>query len=353
MKDGYIAKAAWNAFVEALVKDRRVFAPCEEGEVVVFRRLAKGELPCLDRPSEGAPKDVIYPQSETLFTFSFTKDPEAPQKTGVKLDAGVECPDAVILAGRPCDARGFTVLDPVFLDIDPYYKERREHTTLVTLACGHGYAGCFCTSVGGGPADKAGSDVLVTDVGHGYYVEVLTDKGASLLEGISMEDGAPHRDEAKKEQDKAREEVGKVFEGGRDVTIGAELFASDEFWQKTAAKCLACGACTYLCPTCYCFNITDEKAVSSGERVRSWDSCMFAHFTREASSHNPRPHTWQRLKNRVGHKFLWYAQSHGGPACSGCGRCIRHCPVSVDISHIVARLAGPAPAAPEGKENHE
>ncbi len=127
------------------------------------------------------------------------------------------------------------------------------------------------------------------------------------------------------------------------------LFDDMEFWGDVSAKCISCGACTYLCPTCYCFNITDEGAGLSGRRVRSWDNCMSHQFTLEASGHNPRPTKAHRLRNRVGHKFSYYPAIHDEViACCGCGRCIKSCPVSVDIREIVVRAMErvvPAPVA--------
>jgi ferredoxin len=340
MKEGYITKAAWPSFVAALAARCPVYAPCEDEETVLFRQIGEATAVCLDRPAHGAPKGVIFPQSETLFTFSFDKDPDAPQKTRVSLDVEQAPRDAVILAGRPCDARGFTILDRVFLEADPYYRERRERTTVVTLACSKGFAGCFCTSVGGGPADKTGSDALITGLEDGYYIEILTEKGARTLADLKPEDGAPYRGEVKQRHDDAAALVAAAGGGSVRTKVRPELFASDEFWQETAERCLACGACTYLCPTCQCFNITDEQGTTSGERIRSWDSCMFTHFTLEASGHNPRSRKAQRLKNRVGHKFIWNPEVHDDPACTGCGRCVRHCPVSIDIGRIVTLLSG-------------
>ena len=123
------------------------------------------------------------------------------------------------------------------------------------------------------------------------------------------------------------------------------LFDNAEFWEAQSGKCISCGTCTYLCPTCYCFNISDEKFGHEGVRLRTWDNCMSSQFTLEASGHNPRPTKANRLKNRVGHKFSYYPSLHDGNiACCGCGRCIKSCPASVDIRAIVLNaIATPAP----------
>ena len=336
---GYIPKDALRPFLESLAKRFALWAPCKDGETITFQPYRDGSDICLDRPANAAPKGVIFPQSEALFTFALRKSPEDPRKVDVALDAQVPAGEAAIIAGRPCDAKGFLILDPVYMDADPYYKSRREKTTIITLACPHPYPGCFCTSVEGGPADTAGSDVLMTELKGGYFLEAVTDKGNAVLADKAVQDGAPHRQEAEKRHKAAYDKVKKAFSGGRGVRISEERFLSDEFWEEVTAKCLSCGACTYLCPTCYCFNITDEKAVDKGERVRSWDSCMFQHFTQETSGHNPRPKKAPRFKQRVGHKFVYYPEKYGELACSGCGRCIRYCPIGMEISKVVARLS--------------
>jgi sulfhydrogenase subunit beta (sulfur reductase) len=345
---GYIPKEAWKPFVESLTRRFQVYAPCKEGDTVAFERLSGDKSMCLDRPAQCAPKAVIFPQSETLFSFSMKKDADQPQKTDVELAADTAAADTMILCGRPCDAKGFSTLDPVYLAKDPYYRERREKTTIITLACPHGFPGCFCTSVDSGPADKKDSDVLITELDEGYYVEALTDKGQTALKDANLQDGAAYKGEAEAKQADAERQVKKAFEGGKNVKISAETFQSDEFWEEVSAKCISCGACTYLCPTCYCFNITDEQAIDTGERIRSWDSCMFPHYTLETSGHNPRTKKAQRLKNRIGHKFVYYPELYHELLCSGCGRCIRHCPVSVEISRIVARMTEPSSETAKG-----
>ena len=118
----------------------------------------------------------------------------------------------------------------------------------------------------------------------------------------------------------------------------AARFEDVEFWQQETDRCLSCGACTYFCPTCYCFNITDEGDGLNGRegrRLRTWDNCMSPLFTREASGHNPRTAKALRMRNRVSHKFATYPENWGAFSCNGCGRCVSNCPVHLDIRAIV------------------
>lgn len=340
---GYLPKEKLKDFIRELAKDAIVHVPCLEGETVVFRPFSEDRELCLERPANIPPKSIIYPQSETLFSFEHKKDPEDHQKMSVELKVDIDAPGTVIFGARPCDARGFVIYDRVFIDTDtpdPYYKKRRENTLVVTLSCTAPFPGCFCVGVGGSPAGKEGTDAMLTEIAGGYIVEPVTEKGKAILNKPMVEDGSTRLKDAQQAQQKAHEAVKNPFAGGMP-NISPELFDADPFWEQALSKCVSCGACTYLCPTCYCFNITDEQVYGKGERIRSWDACMFFHFTLEASTHNPRPTKFQRFKNRVGHKFVYYPEKYEGAiACCGCGRCIRYCPVSVDISEIVNDLGG-------------
>ena len=107
------------------------------------------------------------------------------------------------------------------------------------------------------------------------------------------------------------------------------------FWNEIHQKCLGCGICTFLCPTCYCFDITDEVKDEQGKRIRCWDSCMFPQFTLHASGHNPRPTYRERMRQRIMHKFNYCPENYKETFCVGCGRCIRNCPVNLDIRQII------------------
>ncbi|MBN2403438.1 MAG: 4Fe-4S dicluster domain-containing protein [Spirochaetes bacterium] len=343
---GFLPKEKLKDFLEALSKDAVVYAPALEGDIVLFKEYSQGKDLYLDRPANLGPKSIIYPQCETLLSFDFKKnDPEDPKKVDIELKTESNFANTVVFGCRPCDAKGLVIYDKVFIDTDtadPYYKERRDKTTIISFACEAPFAGCFCTAVGGGPADTTGSDVLMTDVGDGFFFEALTEKGKAVLKSVPMQDGASYKEKAQKIKSEAEKKIRNPFPKDATEKLSQKLFDSDEFWEKVVSKCISCGACTYLCPTCYCFNITDEKTKDKGERIRTWDACMFNHFTLETSGHNPRPSKLKRFRNRVGHKFLYYPEKYNGViACCGCGRCIRYCPASVDISEIVGYLKDP------------
>jgi ferredoxin len=113
------------------------------------------------------------------------------------------------------------------------------------------------------------------------------------------------------------------------------IFNNNDFWTKVSSACLSCGACTFVCPNCYCFDICDDTMFGKGTRRRVWDACMFTDFTLEASGHNPRTQVYQRLRQKINHKYSYHVKKYGVISCVGCGRCTRSCPVNIDIYSIV------------------
>lgn len=339
-KTGFLPKDKLQDLIGSLTRKYLVYVPCEEGTTVLFNRFDPAKGICFDRPANSSPKNVIYPQSETLFSYCIEKNPETPEKNTVELKEDLNFPETLIFGARPCDAKGFRIFDRVFIDgeyPDPYYRGRRNMTTIVGLACPESYAGCFCTALGSSPVEKDDVDVLMTELEKGYVFEAVTEKGETMLGDSLIQERSAYTTEAQ-EKRQAIDAKAREVQAAEAVTriANEEKFQSNDFWDQATDRCISCGACTYLCPTCYCFNITDDKGVSAGERVRSWDSCMFCHFTLETSGHNPRTKKAQRYKNRVGHKFKHYPDKYGGAIqCTGCGRCIRFCPVSMEISEIV------------------
>lgn len=333
---------------------RRVLAPARRGESVVFAPWTPGTAVLLERAA-AAPKEAALPQCETLLTYARVKDPANPAHVTLALDDAPEAAPTVVVGGRPCDARGFAVLDRPYLRgpfVDPYYKARRERLLVVTLSCAEndGVCGtCFCHWVGGGPADAEGSDILMTAARHGgvegFVLEAVTPGGQTLLDEAAADaplPDAPLMEAIRAEREKARAALERAAPAPDLAAAGERMaarFTDTEFWRKRTAHCVSCGACTYFCPTCYCFNITDEgegMGEKPGRRLRTWDTCMASHFTREASGHNPRALKALRMRNRLMHKFSHYPAVWDGVfSCSGCGRCITRCPVHLDIRAIV------------------
>ena len=344
----YIAYAALPSWLTALAREAVVYAPRREGKAVVYRPYSEGDMPEQRlRPTESA-KHAVFPRSEALFTFRREGEPENPGQRKLSLREPEEPGRAIVFGALSCDARGFFAFDPVYDGSgtsgypsgafkDPYYLKRREKTLLIVRACARPLATCFCHWVGGDPASEQGADVLATDVEGGLVLRALTDKGAELLSGEGLLNATQEQEEAAAS---AHAAARALMGDAPDLAAAPEalrsLFENAAFWSNESAHCLSCGACTYLCPTCYCFNITDESNGIAGARIRSWDTCMSPLFTLEASGHNPRNGKAARLKNRVGHKFSYYPGLHGGRfSCCGCGRCIKSCPSSVDIRKIV------------------
>lgn len=344
---GFLKKERIGDYLKALSKKAELYIPQKGENAFNFKKYFDGSLPFFNAPTVLPPKHVIYPHSETLFKFSFKKEEGNGGRFGIEIQEIEDLKKRIIFGARPCDIKGFTVIDRVFITTDTpdvYYARRRENTCIATIGCNKPSSGCFCVALKSGPFDEEGSDAFITELNSGFLIEVRTEKGKVLFDEENLEVAEETYFEEKKRKKEMSERLARECFGALEkiepINSSTKKFNERDFWEKHLSKCISCGLCTYLCPTCYCFNITDEKTTFGGERIRSWDSCMFFHFTLEASGHNPRPDKFLRFRNRVGHKFIFYPERYNGEiACSGCGRCVRFCPVSVDIREIVMKLA--------------
>jgi len=313
----------------------RVIAPVEEDGRRVFKAVDAAARVCLlPGKTRWSPKEFVFPKTEALFSY-------VVQAGGVRLHAASVDPTEQVLFGvRPCDAAGLARLDATFLggETDPLYARRRELTTVVSLVCAEAEPECFCTAVGGSPAGEDGSDLQLLPLDGGWLVRPLTPKGERLAAPLSGW-AANASDE---EWEQARASVRRVEESIRHSAVAQEWAALLEssfdspVWEALGRRCLGCSICTYVCPSCSCFDVNDSGTVECGERCRSWDSCTFALFTRQASGHNPRPTQASRYRQRVLHKFAYFPQQHEGRfMCVGCGRCVKMCPVGMDVQEAV------------------
>lgn len=244
---------------------------------------------------------------------------------------------------RPCDAKAIAILDMVFDDTcqDPYYLSRRKSTLLVGLGCTSPHDSCFCTALGDSPIESPYVDIMFTDIGDEFYVEANTEAGTRLIQKSRRLKEAGKADRAKVRE--AKESVEKKIKRQLDTEhldrkLSA-IFDASDYWEKVSVRCISCGICTLLCPTCHCFDISDAISGDKGCRHRSPDSCSFPQYTRMPAE-NPRAEKWRRVRNRIYHKYKYFPMNFGIFACTGCGRCIRLCPVNWDINEILNSLTG-------------
>lgn len=343
MSEIYILKGKFPGFVEGLMGRFQVYGPVLKGESHEFSQIAAAQDVDLSfQNTRMSPKGLFHPQAERMFAFSLAKDD--PQAHIVK-EVPRDFSPRVVLGIRPCDARAFQA-DDVNFDAgsirDPWWVKRRESTTLVGLACNSPCATCFCTSVGTGPFDARGLDVLMVDVGGGYLARAGSDKGKALLDGASEAAQMPADASVRagELQKKAESVMGREFD--TEVIAGKDMMElyHDPLWEQVQFACINCGTCTFMCPTCWCFDIQDEVCGDKGDRLRLWDSCMFPLFTLHGSGHNPRSQKLQRVRQRFMHKLKYYQDKyHNGVACVGCGRCVKACPVNIDIRQVARMMS--------------
>ena len=277
-------------------------------------------------------KEFIFPRSETICAYRHEG------KELIITDAEPVVQEQIIIGVRPCDAACLPILDKVFAwDFqDRFYQQRRNNTTVISLACKEADKDCFCTSVGLAPDTQAGADAMLLPIGaDAFEVRMFTEKGEALFRGHT------------KESDKVGKtaEPPKVRFDAKQVEQYLKTHFAEPLFEHTSLRCVGCGGCTYVCPTCHCFDIVDEGGANKGKRVKNWDTCQFAMFSLHASGHNPRSEQSARQRNRVQHKFCIYPGKFGMILCTGCGNCTRICSASLGILPILELLDQKAQSA--------
>ncbi len=323
----------------AIAADEALYIPADHAGQPEFMRWSEGMAMTDALNTVRSAKDFFFPQTEDLVSFKMEG------KSIEIIDPRTETEDFVVFGVRACDARSFSILDRVFLvdPVDSYYANRREHGTIVSMACSRPAETCFCHSFGIDAAEPEG-DAVCWKTEDALYIRANTEKGEKLLEKLRpmMEEA----DEApvKAQQEKTREILGKLplssfttEKFGGDVLL--KVFNSEQ-WKSLSESCLGCGTCTFVCPTCQCYDIRDFKTGSGVKRFRCWDSCMYSDFTLMASG-NPRTSQLERFRQRFMHKLVYFpANNDGIYGCVGCGRCLSKCPISMNIVKVAKCLEG-------------
>ena len=334
-----IAKTKLEELWGRLAVDRDLFLPVQKDSVVSFARWQEGDPVNLEAVNSLLPpKDLLFPQSEKIFSYT--------RRNGeLSFEEAPGGSPQVVFGIRPCDVRSIELLDPVFLKEpeDTIYKNRREQTLLVSIGCLEPDTTCFCTAFGIQPMDAPGADLMLYDIGTAYLVSPQTEKGEKLAEemGDLLEEAAPGEGEglkAREEAAAAAQDHGVELQG---VYEKLNHMFDDCIWDQFYRRCLACGTCTYLCPTCHCFDIQDDGSQEKGQRIRCWDSCMYEDYTHMGHGHNPRPSRRERVRNRFMHKLNYFPKDNPGSYhCVGCGRCVQKCPVNLDIMQVIKEVGG-------------
>ena len=286
-----------------------------------------------------SPKDMFFPQSENMMKF------KTEGKNIEIIDIRGEKAPTVLFGVKACDYKAIEVLDKVFLadPVDTYYQARREATTIVTLACSNPEESCFCNAFGIDATAPAG-DVTVWMDKENLYWQSNTEKGAALTELVKalLCDGGDEQVRAQQETTKTI--MAQLPFANLDLTRFKpenlnDLF-NDTAWEEMSEACLGCGTCTFVCPTCQCFDIRDFKTHEGIVRYRCWDSCMYSDFTLMAPG-NSRTTQMQRFRQRFMHKLVYYpSQNDGLYSCVGCGRCVNKCPQRLNIVKVIKTLGG-------------
>ncbi len=342
-----IKKSDVGKIAEALSKEYELFGPVPEKESgqVFFVKVddpkvidLSAELPSMP------PKHTVFPQIEKILSYRYDKN---AKKADIVKEFGV-VPKA-LFGLRSCDLNGILCLDRFFMGqefVDDVFLEHRKQMFIVTNTCAKPFAQCFCACTDSGPSAMDGYDLNLTEIGDEYLVEAGTEKGKALAEKLGLAAADASAAEAKRKvvdqslnsfESIAVKNKAWISRVMNRITTG---FISNDVWEYIGNQCFECGACSFVCPTCSCFNIEDvNKADGGTDRYREWDSCSFEGYTRMAGDHNPRKPIEDRRNKRFFCK-LSYSQSkkYLRPGCVGCGRCAWVCPGDIGLPNVVTYI---------------
>jgi len=330
-----LAKAFVPNLVENLKKSYRVFGPVPQGASSAFKELDGSESMQLDYTTTILPpKKFVLPPREKLLDFNIA--------TGESCEPKPDARPIAVLGIHPCDMQGILRLDFAFRRgrCEANYFERRKNMLFVGTSCNPDEY-CFCDAVGSNKFDQ-GFDLFLSDIGQSYLVDVLTPRGREVLAGLKMQPVTDiDRREAKKAHDRCTSHPGRKMQ---PAVSSLPLLAKDgdelDLWANFGKRCLTCGTCNLVCPTCYCFDVRDnvELDLTNGARERFWDSCQLEEFAEVAGGESFRKERANRQKHRFNRKFRYFAAEYGAPFCVGCGRCSRQCVAKIDIVEIANEL---------------
>ena len=333
-----IAKDKIDSLFELIGSAQPLYLPVDNNSGKAdFQRWEKGTKLSESLKTTRSAKDFFFPKTEHMVSY------ELNGKEVKVVDPRKEVEDFVIFGVRACDARGFDVIDGVYLNMDPvdsYYKNRRDHGTVIVLACNSPSKTCFCPTFGIDASQSTPSGDVSCWLADGkYYFQANTDKGKKFVENAKsvLTDSADAAVEEAKKDIKAKVEAQPFAKMDLSKFQGKDMLKifNSKIWDKVAEPCVGCGTCTYVCPTCMCFDVRDFDTGNGVRQIRCWDSCMHNDFTQMAAE-NPRHTQKERSRQRFMHKLMYYPMAHNDMfSCTGCGRCVENCPVNMNIVKVI------------------
>lgn len=325
-----------DGFFKAVAASKNLYIPVDNTSGKAnFQKWSEGTKLSSQLKTVRSAKDFFFPKTENLVNYKIDG------KSVTVEDPRKDVEDFVVFGVRACDAKSFEIIDNVYLKmtpVDSYYKNRRDHGTVVTLACSEPAQTCFCPTYKIDAANPAG-DVSAWLADGTYYFLANTDKGKSLLESVKSVLSEADEKAVDAEKKAISEKLEKLPFAHLDLSKfdGKNMMKvfNSKVWDRVSEACLGCGTCTYVCPTCMCFDVRDFDTGNGIKQVRCWDSCMYNDFTQMAAE-NPRHTQKERSRQRFMHKLMYYPMAHDGMfSCVGCGRCVENCPVNMNIVKVI------------------
>ena len=329
-----------NLVFAEIAKNAELYLPVDQTDgSAAYKKWEEGTVWSNALNTVKSPKDFFFPQTEDLMRF------KTEGKNIEVIDTRTEISDFVVFGVRACDVKSFDILDRVFLTepMDSFYAEKRRHGVIVSLACSRPSETCFCKTFGIDPATPMG-DISAWKTETDIYFEANTEKGKVLLDSLSDLTEECDDTVVTAEKTKITAVMDKLplknlktdaFGGGKTN----EIFDAPE-WAELSESCLGCGTCTFVCPTCQCYDIKDFNTGNGVIRYRCWDSCMYSEFTRMAHGNN-RNTQKERFRQRFMHKLVYFPENNDGMfSCVGCGRCLAKCPISMNIVKVMKKIGG-------------
>ncbi|MBT4551996.1 4Fe-4S dicluster domain-containing protein [bacterium] len=322
--------------LEKTIQKYDLIALKKKGENYLYDYIQKSkEIIFKYHPTVLSPKKFFFPKEEVL--FEYTADGEVTPKSETK--------PTILFGIRPCDVNGIHILNEAFAESkgDPNYLAKKENSLVIGLDCEKLCdENAFCYRVKSQNSTK-GADLFLHDLGSEFALTIITDKGKKFAQEYLQT--SPGSAQALAKYQATKEKSFSLVAPFRDLDKLPEIFSKNQnhvIWKEKGSKCLSCGSCIMVCPTCYCFDVADEFALNlqKGERLRRWDACMLSSFAEVAGGENFRDKAENRLKHRLNRKFNYLMKKHGQAVCVGCGRCVRACLADINPKLIVKVLTG-------------